>query len=317
MGSWHAAGDPAKVVTLKEAMIQRWPGNQVRFAIGCETSGNDRSQFGEALATAQQSDLIIMALGENYQQNGEAASRSQLGLPGVQQELLEKIVATGKPVIVLVMTGRPLVLSWMDNNISAILNTWQLGTKTSEAVLDVLTGFYNPSGKLVMSFPRNEGQIPIYYNTKNSGRPFDPANKYTSKYIDIPNEPLYPFGFGLSYTEYSYSDIQISADTLTKEQSLIASVRIANTGDVAGDEIVQLYVRDMVGSITRPIMELKAFKKVRIEAGQSIEVKFTITENDLKFYRADLSYDSEPGDFKLMIGAHSANYLTKSFVLRE
>jgi len=315
MGSWHAAGDPAKVTTLKEALMQRWPKSQLRFARGCETFGDNRSAFGKALEAARQADLIIMALGENYRQNGEAASRSQLGLPGVQQKLLEQVAAAGKPIIVLVMAGRPLVLSWMDQHIPAILNTWHLGTKTSEAIVDVLTGKMNPSGKVVMSFPRNEGQIPVYYNTKNSGRPFDSNNKYTSKYIDIPNAPLYPFGFGLSYTEYSYSDLRISRDTISKDQILTTSILVENRGEVPGEEIIQLYVRDIIGSVTRPIKELKGFIKVRIEPGQSIKVQFTISVDDLKFYRSDFSYVSEPGEFRLMIGPNSANYLSKSFFL--
>ena len=317
LGSWHAAGDVSKVNTLLEVMVSHWADLKISYAKGCETVGDDRSGFAPAVDAARNADLVIMAVGENYQQNGEAASRSQLGLPGAQQELLDEVVATGKPVIVLVMAGRPLVLTRMSEQVPAIVNCWHLGTKAAEAIVDVLSGSFNPSGKLVMSFPRNEGQIPVYYNQKNSGRPFDPNNKYTSKYIDVSNDPLYPFGYGRSYTTFSYADLKISADTMSMNNILTASVMVKNTGMVGGSEIVQLYIRDLVGSVTRPVMELKGFKKVFLKPGEELRIEFSITGDDLKFYRSDLSYDAEPGAFNLMIGASSAEYLTGSFYLQE
>jgi beta-glucosidase len=317
MGSWHASGDPSRVTTVIAGLRQAMPQYRIDYAKGCETFGDDRSGFAEAIRLARESNLVIMAIGENYVQNGEAASRSNIGLPGVQQELLERIVATGKPVVVLLMAGRPLTIPWMAENVPAILNTWHLGTRTGDAIAQVLTGQCNPSGKLVISFPRNEGQIPVYYSMKNTGRPFDPNNKYTSKYIDVPNEPLFPFGFGLSYTTYEYSDILLNRSEIGMKDTLAATVGITNTGTMAGEEVVQLYVRDLVGSVTRPVKELKGFRKISLQPGETKSVTFRLTANDLRFFGAEMTFKAEPGDFYLMIGPNSAELKEKRFVLSE
>jgi beta-glucosidase len=315
LGTWHAAGDESRVTTLLEGLKKASPGCQINYTKGCETKGEDKSGFGEAIRLASASDLVILALGENYTQSGEAASRSVLGLPGVQQELLEKIVASGKPVVVVLMAGRPLVIPWMAKNVSAILNASHLGTCAGEAIADVLTGKSNPSGKLTMSFPRNEGQIPVYYSMKNTGRPLDLNNSYTSRYLDVPNDPLYPFGYGLSYTQFRYSDLEISLKQMTATDTLKISVQVTNTGSIAGEEVIQLYIRDMVGSVTRPVKELKGFKKLMFKMGESKKVTFLITSDDLRFYTADLTYAAEPGLFKVMIGTSSAEYLEGGFEL--
>ncbi|MFA5816343.1 MAG: glycoside hydrolase family 3 N-terminal domain-containing protein [Bacteroidales bacterium] len=316
LGTWHAAGDETRVVTVLEGLKKALPESQISFTRGCETFGENRSGFTDAIRTASNSDLVILAIGENYGQSGEAASRSILGLPGVQQELLEKIMATGKPVVVLLMAGRPLVIPWMAQHVPAILNTSHLGTCAGDAIANVLTGKYNPSGKLTMSFPQNEGQIPVYYSMKNTGRPLDPANNYTSKYLDIPNEPLYPFGYGLSYTSFKYSDLKLSSKQISMADTLTVTVQVANTGSAAGEEVVQLYVRDLVGTITRPVKELKGFKKLMLQVGESVAVKFTLSADDLRFYTADLTYAAEPGKFNVMVGTSSAEYLETGFELR-
>ncbi len=315
LGTWHAAGDEGRVITVLAGLKKALPESQIVYAAGCATSGDDRTGFSEAVRAASGSDLVIMAIGENYTQNGEAASRSNIGLPGVQQELLEKIVAAGKPVVVLLMAGRPLVIPWMAERVPAILNTSHLGTCAGEAIANVLTGKYNPSGKLTMSFPQNEGQIPVYYAMKNTGRPIDPANKYTSKYLDIPNEPLFPFGFGLSYTTFNYSDLKLDADQISLSDTLAVTVKVTNSGSVAGEEVVQLYVRDLVGSVTRPVKELKGFTKLMLQPGEFREVRFNISAEDLRFYRADMTFGAEPGFFRVMVGTSSAQYLESGFEL--
>ncbi len=316
MGTWHAAGDETRVVTVLEGLRKALPQCQINFAAGCETSGENRSGLDEAIRLASGSDLVILALGENYVQSGEAASRSILGLPGVQQEMLEKLSACGKPVAVLLMAGRPLVIRWMANHVPAILNTSHLGTMAGEAIADVLTGKSNPSGKLTMSFPRDEGQIPVYYSMKNTGRPLDPANKYTSKYLDVPNEPLYPFGYGLSYTSFGYSELKLSSDHLSMKDSLLVSVQIKNIGQMAGEEIVQLYIRDLVGSVTRPVKELKGFQKLMLQPGESKEVKFILRADDLRFYTSNMTFAAEPGLFRVMAGTSSMQYLEAGFELK-
>ncbi|MFA6127278.1 MAG: glycoside hydrolase family 3 N-terminal domain-containing protein [Bacteroidales bacterium] len=315
LGTWHAAGDAGRVVTVLEGLKSALPGSQISFSKGCETFGEERYGFQDAVSKAANSDLVIIALGENWEQSGEAASRSVLGLPGVQQELLEKILATGKPVVVLLMAGRPLVIPWMVQHVPAILNTSHLGTCAGSAIANVLTGKYNPSGKLTMSFPRNEGQIPVYYATKNTGRPLDAANKYTTKYLDIPNEPLFPFGFGLSYTNFKYSDLTLSSSTISATDTLLVRVTVSNTGTVDGEEVVQLYVRDLVGSVTRPVKELKGFKKLMFKAGESQQVTFKLSTDDLRFYTADLTFAAEPGMFRVMVGTSSVEYLENGFEL--
>jgi beta-glucosidase len=303
-------------MTLVDALKARYPGATIEFEEGCKTQGNDRSGIDKALSLAKRSDIVIMAIGEDHTQSGEAASRSQLGLPGVQSQLLEAVYTTGKPIVVVLMAGRPLTIPWMSEHIPAIVNAWHLGTKAGVAIADVLSGDYNPSGKLVITFPRNEGQIPIYYASKHTGRPFDARNKYTSKYLDVSNEPLYPFGYGLSYTTFNYSDVSVSAQEMTTTDKLTVSVNVKNSGEYAGEETVQLYVQDLVGSVTRPVKELKSFRKVFLQPGESKSVTFTITNDDLKFYDKNMKWTSESGDFKVYVGGNSADVLNASFKLK-
>jgi beta-glucosidase len=257
-----------------------------------------------------------MAVGEDHTQSGEAASRSMLDLPGLQQELLGKVYSTGKPVVVVLMAGRPLTIPWMTENVPAIVNAWHLGTTAGSAIVDVLSGDYNPSGKLVITFPRNVGQIPIYYSMKHTGRPFDAKNKYTSKYLDVPNEPLYPFGFGLSYTSFEYSNLEVSKPEISTAEELTVSITITNSGQMAGEETAQLYIQDLVGSVTRPVKELKSYQKVVVQPGESKSLSFTITNDDLKFYDKNMKWTSETGDFKVYVGSNSRDVLEASFSLK-
>ena len=315
LGTWHASGTDSMVVTVRQGLEKEFPRTAIRYAQGCDFTGNDRSGFGDALAAASQSDVVVMAIGEKHTQSGEAASRADIGLPGVQQELVKRIVETGKPVIALVMAGRPLTIPWLDENVPAILNTWHLGTRTGDAIADILSGDTNPSGKLTVTFPREVGQVPIYYSHKNTGRPYNPEDGYTSRYLDVSNDPLYPFGYGLSYTSFQYSDMQVDKEELGFDQKLTVSVNVKNTGEYKGEEIVQLYTRDMVGSVTRPVKELKGFRKISLEPGQEKQVEFTLTSDDLRFYTADMNYQAEAGQFKVFVGKNSADVMEKSFEL--
>ncbi|MEO9851872.1 MAG: beta-glucosidase BglX [Reichenbachiella sp.] len=315
LGTWHASGDASKSTTVLDGIKEVAPDIDVVYAEGCKTYGEDRSGFAEAISVAKRSDIVLMAVGENYRQNGEAASRTNLNLPGMQEELMEAILDLGKPVVLILMSGRPLTIENLSQKVPAILNTWHLGTKGGSAIADVLFGDYNPSGKLVMTFPRNVGQIPIYYNMKNTGRPFKAKDKYTSKYLDVANDPLYPFGYGLSYTAFEYSDLSLSQSTMRLDEDLNISVGVTNTGSRAGEEVVQLYIRDLVGNVTRPVKELKGFKKISLEPGQTQLVEFTISAEDLKFYNQDMSFKAEPGDFLLYVGGSSDADLSGKFEL--
>ena len=316
LGTWHASGDEDKVVTLYDGLKAAMPNTEIIIRKGCDTKGDDTSGFEQALTAAGEADIVICAMGENFMQSGEAASRSELGLPGVQQDLLEALNETGKPIVMVLMAGRPLTIEWIDENIPAIVNTWHLGTMAGPAIADVLTGDYNPTGKLVMSFPRNVGQIPIYYSMKNTGRPFNANNKYTSKYLDVGNDPLYPFGYGLSYSNFVYSDIRLNKAVILGSEKLEVSVSLKNDSDVAGEENVQLYVRDLVGSVTRPVKELKGFQKVQLVAGETKKVTFTLSANDLKFYTRSLEFKAEPGRFEVFVGGNSRDVLAASFELK-
>ncbi len=259
----------------------------------------------EALQTADKADVIVAVLGESSSWSGEASSMSDIGLQKVQQNLLISLLATGKPVVLVLINGRPMTLGWENTNVSTILEAWAGGTEAGNAVANILFGDYNPSGKLTTTFPLSVGQIPLYYNHKNTGRPMDPNNKFTSKYLDISNDPVYPFGYGLSYTTFGYGDIKLSKKQLKGDETLTASVTITNTGKLAGEEVVQLYLQDPVASISLPVKELKNFKKVMLQPGEKKVVDFEITTDDLKFYNSDLKYDWEPGDFVIHIGTNS------------
>ncbi len=262
----------------------------------------------EALDIASQSDVIVAALGESSEMSGESSSRSDIEIPQLQQDLLKALLKTGKPVVLVLFTGRPLALKWENDNVPAILNVWFGGSEAGYAIADVLFGDVNPSGKLSTTFPQNVGQVPIFYNHKNTGRPLEEGkwfSKFRSNYLDVSNEPVYPFGYGLSYTSFSYSDIKLSSASLKGSQILTASVTVTNTGKYDGKEVVQLYIRDVVGSVTRPVKELKGFQKIDLKAGESKTVTFSITPNDLKFYNYDLKNEWEAGEFHIMIGGNS------------
>ncbi len=267
----------------------------------------------EALAIAKESDVIIAALGESSEMSGEASSRTDIGIPDAQKDLLKELLATGKPVVLVLFTGRPLTLTWEEENVPAILNVWFAGSEAGYAITDVLFGDKNPSGKLSATFPRNVGQVPLFYNHKNTGRPLQEGkwfSKFRSNYLDVPNDPLYPFGYGLSYTQFEYSDISLSATSLKGNQQLKASVTVTNKGPYDGKEVVQLYIRDRVGSVTRPVKELKGFQKVMLKAGESRKIEFTISTELLKFYNYELKHVWEPGEFDIMIGGNSRDVKT-------
>jgi beta-glucosidase len=322
-GSWSFFGESNDPVSFLEGIkLKVSPKTNVLHHAGCNLYDNDKSGFEAAVATAKKADVIVMVVGESAVMNGEGASRGILDLPGVQEDLVKAIAATGKPVVVTLVNGRPLTLEWIQENIPAIVETWTLGSETGNAVADVLFGDYNPSGKLPMSFPRSLGQIPVYYNHKNTGRPYhgkndEPASQrqYISKYRDIRNTPLYPFGFGLSYSTFEYSDIRLSSASLKKGGSLEVTVDVSNKSSRDGEEVIQLYVRDLVGSVTRPVKELKGFQKMMIRAGETKTVSFTLKESDLSFYRADMSWGTEPGRFEVFVGTSSDNVKKAAFDL--
>ena len=262
----------------------------------------------EAVSVASKCDVVVAVMGEAAEMSGESSSRSDISLPGSQQELLEALLKTGKPVVLVLFTGRPLVMAWEQKNIPAVLNVWFGGTQSGNAIADVVFGRVNPSGKLPVTFPQSVGQIPLYYNHKNTGRPLAEGEwytKYRSNYLDVTNDPLYPFGFGLSYTQFSYGDLLLDKTQLSGNQTLTANIKLTNSGKYDGAEVVQLYIRDLVGSITRPVKELKGFQKVFLKAGETKNITFTITPEELKFYNSELQYDWEPGDFTVMIGGNS------------
>jgi beta-glucosidase len=261
----------------------------------------------EALAISADADVIVAALGEGAESSGESASKSNIDIPEAQKRLLKALVATGKPVVLVLFNGRPLTLTWENENVPAILDVWFAGSEAGDAIADALLGKVNPSGKLSMSFPQNVGQIPLYYNHKNTGRPLTGKwfSKFQSNYIDVSNEPLYPFGFGLSYTSFEYGAMQLSSKQLKGNQKLRVTIPVKNTGKYTGKEVVQLYIRDEVGTITRPVKELKGFEKIELAAGETKEVVFEITTELLKFYNSDLKFDWESGDFQIMVGPNS------------
>lgn len=335
-GTWSVAARHAESVSLLQALKKVNP--NTLYAKGSNLDEDpvfeaNATMFGktlrrdnrsadvlraEAVRVARGADVIVAAIGESAEMSGEASSRSNIEIPETQRELLKALLATGKPVVVVLFTGRPLAMKWEHENAPAILNVWFGGSEAGDAIADVLFGDVNPSGKLTMTFPQNVGQVPIYYAHKNTGRPLEPGkwfSKFRSNYLDVPNEPLYPFGYGLSYTTFTYSDIKLNKNAIAQSDSLMVSVDVTNSGNVDGAEVVQLYVRDLVGSVTRPVKELKGFKKIFLKAGETKTVTFKITERDLSFYRSDLSFGWEPGDFEVYVGGDSENVKKAAFTL--
>ena len=309
-GLQQVVGNKVKILYAKGSNLDADSVLEERATMFGKTLYRDRRPdsviLREALEVAAKADVIVAAVGESAEMSGESSSRTDIQIPALQQKLLKALLATGKPVVLVLFTGRPLVLKWENEYVPAILNVWFGGTEAGFAIADVLFGDVNPSGKLSTTFPQNVGQIPLFYNHKNTGRPLGTwFEKFRSNYLDVSNEPVYPFGFGLSYTSFSYSDIDLSSKLLKGNQTLTATVTVTNTGTTDGMEVIQLYIRDMVGSVTRPVKELKGFQKVAIKAGESKKISFPVKTDDLKFYNYDLKYDWEPGEFEIMIGGNS------------
>jgi beta-glucosidase len=321
IGSWAATGDRTGYATSIQEAVTKMVADKskVTFDKGVEIVDARKDMMEKALDNARSADVIVAVMGEFENMTGEAASRTNIDLPGIQKEFLAELKKLGKPVVLVLMNGRPLTLTWENDTMDAILEAWYPGTMGGEAIAQTLYGMNNPSGKLPMTFPRSVGQVPIYYNHKNTGRPYlgtkDPEQKYKSRYIDSDNSPLYPFGYGLSYTKFEYSNLRLSSKTLNANGKLKVSVDVANTGNYDGEEVVQLYVKDAVGSVTRPVKELKGFKKLLLKKGTKQTVEFEISPDDLRFYNIDMQFVAEPGDFEVFVGGSSATGLNDKFVL--
>ena len=328
LGSWRLGSDDNTAVSILEGM-KKYTENNLVFKKGVELTKDsvsftseininttDDSGIDEAVKAAKSADVVVMVLGEHGFQSGEGRSRTEIGLPGLQQKLLESVYEANKNIVLVLTNGRPLTIEWADKNIPAIVEGWQLGSQTGNAIAQVLYGDYNPSGKLPMTFPRNIGQIPIYYNYKNTGRPNRESHVFWSHYIDSPNTPLYPFGYGLSYTTFKYDNLKIhNGENFSTEDTIKISVTITNTGDYDGKEVAQLYIRDLVGSITRPVRELKGFEMVALKKGESKEIVFNLTKKELGFYNSNGNYIIEAGDFEVYVGGDSATKMQGKFTL--
>ncbi|MNJ98080.1 Periplasmic beta-glucosidase precursor [compost metagenome] len=328
LGSWRIGADDNTAISVLEG-LRKYTGNTLTYAKGAdvalgspkfivETKINmtDKSGFAEAVNTAKGADVVIMVLGEHGLLSGEGRSRTELGLPGVQQELLETVYKANPNIVLVLTNGRPLVLSWAAQNIPAIVEAWHLGTQSGNAIAQVLYGDYNPSGKLPMSFPRAVGQVPIYYNHKSTGRPGGDTpteSVFWAHYMDVENSPLYPFGHGLSYSKFEYSNLKLSTPAFSTNGKITVSVDVKNTSAIDGKEVVQLYIRDLFGSVTRPVKELKGFELTEIKAGQVKTVSFTIDEKTIEFYTANNKWEAEPGDFKVFVGGSSVTKLEAPF----
>jgi beta-glucosidase len=315
-GFWSIAfkDDNQRIITQFDGIKNQLDkSSTLLYAKGANVDDQDKSMFAEAVETAKKADVVIMTLGEGSAMSGEAKSRSNLHFTGVQEDLLKEIAKTGKPIVLMINAGRPLIFDWAADNIPTIIYTWWLGTEAGNSIADVLFGTVNPGGKLPMTFPRVEGQIPVYYNHYNTGRPAknNTDRNYVSAYIDLDNDPKFPFGYGLSYTQFKYSDMNLSSTNLKGNQTLNISVNVANTGNYDGEEVVQLYIRDLFGKVVRPVKELKGFQKVFIKKGESKTINFTLTPENLKFYDDELNFDWEGGEFDIMIGTDSQNVQTK------
>ncbi|HLR33107.1 MAG TPA: beta-glucosidase BglX [Fodinibius sp.] len=314
LGPWSAAGRWQNIVTVLQGIRQKVGSEtNIHFTKGSSITGSSEEGFDKAVQVAENAEVAVVVLGEKALMSGEAASRATLDLPGVQLELLKAVEATGTPTVLVLMNGRPLAITWADKHVESILETWFLGTEAGHAIADILFGDDNPSGKLPVTFPRTVGQVPYYYYHKSTGRPMDPNQKYTSKYIDVKNSPLYPFGYGLSYTTFAYDNLQLSTQEISNSNTLHISVEVKNIGDRAGEEVVQLYIQDLYASITRPVKELRDFKKIRLVAGDTRTVSFTLTKEDLAFYNHDIEKIVEPGRFMVYVGTNSQDVLEAEF----
>ncbi len=321
LGGWAVGWDDnSDVVSQFEGFEIRFGKQNLLYSKGCGVSDPSKDGFEDAIKTAKAADVVVLSIGESRSMNGEAASRSNLGLPGVQEDLVKEIMATGKPVVILINAGRPLVFNWVADNVPTIVYTWWLGSEAGNAIADVLSGDYNPSGKLTVSFPRNEGQIPIYYNHFNTGRPSMqdiPSKDYRTGYIDLKQSSKFPFGYGLSYTSFDYSNLVFSSDRLSKDGVIDVTLTVKNSGDFDGEEVVQLYIRDLVASLVRPVKELKDFKKISLKSGESKKVTFKVDKEKLSFYNEKLDWVAEEGKFDIMIGSSSADIRLKGTIVYE
>ena len=339
IGNWSAAGDWKQAIGVMEGLKNVAPGMDITYtkganlvddasilkqinANGADIVADQKSPedlISDAVSAAKKADVAVVVLGESALMGGEATSRTSLDLLPNQKDLLKALTATGKPIVLVLMNSRPLTLTWEDANVTAILETWFSGTEAGNAIADVLVGNYNPAGKLTTTFPRSVGQIPLYYNHKSTGRPYDGVSneKFKSRYIDSTNDPLYPFGYGLSYTTFAISPIKLNKKTISAASPIQATVEVKNTGNFDGEEVVQLYIQDIYGSVTRPVKELKGFQKISLKKGESKMVTFTVTAEMLKFYNADLKFVNEPGDFNLFIGGNSRDVAQATFNLSK
>lgn len=329
LGWWNALGDNKDTVTLTQGIKnQLGPDGIVTTSKGCDIFTADDPTFHDAKKIAEDADVIILALGESQDMSGEGANRGNIQIPHIQQQLAQVILEINKPTVAVLFNGRPLDLEWFDANVPALIEAWFPGTEGGNAIADILFGDINPSGHLTMTFPRRVGQIPLYYNHFNTGRPletehytygkaYDPGLRYRSHYIDQPNSPLYPFGYGLSYTTFEYSNLRLSSCEMGYTDTITASIDVTNTGKFDGSEVVQLYIRDCAGSVARPVKELKGFEKIHIKKQSTVTVEFVISEEMLRFYTATMDYQSEPGQFIVMIGPNSATYDAMPFTLHD
>ncbi|GMQ59947.1 glycoside hydrolase family 3 N-terminal domain-containing protein [Vallitalea sediminicola] len=318
LGGWSWQGKKEKIMTLKENMINRVGNDLISYAKGCQVEGYNEEGFDEAVSIAKEADAVVLALGESSEMSGEGGSRAYIGLPGVQEKLADEILKLNKPTVVILFSGRPLEITNLSDKAPAIIEAWFPGTEGGSAITEVLYGDFNPCGRLAMSFPYATGQIPVYYNCYNTGRPKladTSETRYVSKFIDIPNEPLYPFGYGLSYTKFEYKDFTLSSNKMTSDDKIIASVTVKNVGVRKGIETVQFYIRDLVGSTVRPVKELKGFKKIELEPQEESIVEFEISEEMLRYYNIDCELVSETGDFYAMVGSNSVDTHNKKFTL--
>jgi beta-glucosidase len=313
LGSWNGDGNSEDAVTLLRGIRTKVPQAKITYAKGCDVACEKTDDFDDAVKAAKTSDVVVIAVGEAAEMSGEAASRSSLDLPGRQLDLVKAVQGAGKPVVIVLMNGRPLTINWLAEHSPAILETWFGGSQAGNAIADALFGDVNPGGKLPVTFPRAVGQIPIYYNHMNTGRPPDAKNKYSSKYLDLPWTPLFPFGYGLSYTQFKITNLQLSAGRIRADGRLTVSVDVENAGARAGDEVVQLYIRDVAASVTRPLKELKGFQRITLAAGEKKRVEFVLTGDQLGFWNREMRFTVEPGEFKVMVGANSEDTIEAKF----